>query len=282
MVISAAVRPSHSSEGEPAKDGAAPPACNRSLKLSGNVAALGFVSLCMGMSSAMIYGLLPAFPVSRRAGSTRSKASSRRRPRSSRSSPAGSATGSAGANFWSSPATVCPRSQSCCSRWRKAQPQCLLARMLDRVGKGMRDAPRDALLADVTPSEIRGSGVGLRAALYTVGAVAGPLAAVALMLASGDKFSVRVLAGGDSRVRSWSCCSRSRTPRSPPKSRCGHDPPQRSLSPRPDLLAGGIGRGAAGARALQPGLSAAEGRWRRGRSRARADSPGADEFSCFP
>jgi hypothetical protein len=49
----------------------------------------------------------------------------------------------------------------------------LAARTIDRIGKGIRDAPRDALLADVTPSEIRGSGFGLRTALYTIGAVAG-------------------------------------------------------------------------------------------------------------
>ena len=64
----------------------------------------------------------------------------------------------------------------------------LLARISDRIGKGIRDAPRDALLADVMPSAVRGSGFGLRLALYTIGAVAGPLAAVALMRLSGDDF----------------------------------------------------------------------------------------------
>ena len=64
----------------------------------------------------------------------------------------------------------------------------LVARIADRIGKGIRDAPRDALLADVTPAAIRGSGFGLRLALYTVGAVAGPLAAIALMTLSGDDF----------------------------------------------------------------------------------------------
>jgi MFS family permease len=64
----------------------------------------------------------------------------------------------------------------------------LIARVCDRIGKGIRDAPRDALLADVTPSAIRGSGFGLRFALYTVGAVTGPLAAIALMRLSGDDF----------------------------------------------------------------------------------------------
>jgi MFS family permease len=64
----------------------------------------------------------------------------------------------------------------------------LIARIADRVGKGIRDAPRDALLADVTPSAIRGSGFGLRFALYTVGAVAGLIVAIVLMALSGDNF----------------------------------------------------------------------------------------------
>src|SRR4051812_45344798 len=57
------------------------------------------------------------------------------------------------------------------------------ARFADRIGKGLRGAPRDALVADVTPSEIRGRAFGLRQAMDTVGAFAGPLAAVLLMLA---------------------------------------------------------------------------------------------------
>ncbi|MGE4431480.1 MAG: MFS transporter [Sphingobium sp.] len=60
------------------------------------------------------------------------------------------------------------------------------ARFVDRIGKGLRDAPRDALIADVTPPEIRGRAYGLRQALDTVGAFAGPLAAIALMAAFGD------------------------------------------------------------------------------------------------
>ena len=56
------------------------------------------------------------------------------------------------------------------------------ARLLDRVGKGIRGAPRDALVADITPPEQRGAAFGLRQALDTVGAFAGPLIAVGLML----------------------------------------------------------------------------------------------------
>jgi MFS family permease len=55
------------------------------------------------------------------------------------------------------------------------------ARFADRIGKGLRGAPRDALVADVTPAEIRGRAYGVREALDTAGAFIGPLIAVALM-----------------------------------------------------------------------------------------------------
>lgn len=61
----------------------------------------------------------------------------------------------------------------------------LAARFVDRVGKGIRGAPRDALVADLTPPAIRGAAYGLRQSLDTVGAFAGPLLAIGLMLASG-------------------------------------------------------------------------------------------------
>src|SRR5712691_5374386 len=61
-------------------------------------------------------------------------------------------------------------------------PLVLVARFMDRVGKGIRGAPRDALIADVTPAEVRGAAYGLRQALDTVGAVLGPLAAIGLMI----------------------------------------------------------------------------------------------------
>lgn len=60
------------------------------------------------------------------------------------------------------------------------------ARFADRIGKGLRGAPRDALVADVTPIEIRGRAYGLRQALDTVGAFLGPMAAIALMFALAD------------------------------------------------------------------------------------------------
>lgn len=62
------------------------------------------------------------------------------------------------------------------------------ARFLDRIGKGIRGAPRDALVADVTPPEIRGAAYGLRQSLDTLGAFLGPLLAVALMLLWANDF----------------------------------------------------------------------------------------------
>lgn len=60
------------------------------------------------------------------------------------------------------------------------------ARFADRIGKGLRGAPRDALVADVTPESIRGRAYGVRQALDTAGAFMGPLLAIALMAAFAD------------------------------------------------------------------------------------------------
>ena len=56
------------------------------------------------------------------------------------------------------------------------------ARFVDRIGKGIRGAPRDALVADLTPRKMRGAAYGLRQALDSVGALMGPLLAVVLMI----------------------------------------------------------------------------------------------------
>jgi MFS family permease len=64
----------------------------------------------------------------------------------------------------------------------------LTARALDRTGKGIRGAPRDALIADLTPGSIRGAAYGLRQSLDSVGAVVGPLLAVLVMWLSNDNF----------------------------------------------------------------------------------------------
>lgn len=60
------------------------------------------------------------------------------------------------------------------------------ARFADRIGKGLRGAPRDALVADVTPESIRGRAYGVRQALDTTGAFIGPLLAIALMALLAD------------------------------------------------------------------------------------------------
>jgi MFS family permease len=72
-------------------------------------------------------------------------------------------------------------------------PLVLGARFMDRIGKGIRGAPRDALVADLAPPEIRGAAFGLRQSLDTVGAFLGPLLAIVLM----------ILFAGDFRTVFW-------------------------------------------------------------------------------
>lgn len=62
------------------------------------------------------------------------------------------------------------------------------ARFVDRVGKGIRGAPRDALVADVTPPHLRGTAYGLRQTLDTIGAFTGPLLAIGLMWWTADNY----------------------------------------------------------------------------------------------
>jgi MFS family permease len=64
----------------------------------------------------------------------------------------------------------------------------LAARFIDRIGKGLRGAPRDALIADLTPPAMRGAAYGLRQSLDTVGAFLGPVLAIVLMVAFDDDF----------------------------------------------------------------------------------------------
>jgi MFS family permease len=62
------------------------------------------------------------------------------------------------------------------------------ARFIDRIGKGIRGAPRDALIADVTPERLRGASFGLRQSLDTAGAFIGPALAIGLMWLTADNF----------------------------------------------------------------------------------------------
>jgi len=64
----------------------------------------------------------------------------------------------------------------------------LTARLLDRIGKGIRGAPRDALVADIAPPNLRGAAFGLRQSIDTVGAFLGPLLAVGLMLSWANDY----------------------------------------------------------------------------------------------
>jgi MFS family permease len=161
-------------------------------RLSPNVAVLGIVSLLMGMSSAMIYGLLPVFLVTV-LGATAATVGLIEGVAEATTSAMKIFSGAA--SDWigrRKPLVVLGYALSAVNKLlfplAEAASTVLMARIADRIGKGIRDAPRDALLADVTPSAIRGSGFGLRLALYTIGAVSGPLVAIALMRLSGDDF----------------------------------------------------------------------------------------------
>jgi MFS family permease len=161
-------------------------------RFSPNVAILGYVSMLTAMSSAMIYGLLPVFLV--RA--------------------LGVGIASVGLIEGVAEAATCfikIASGAVSDRIGRRKPlvvfgytlsaitktifpiagtafDVLAARVIDRMGKGIRDAPRDAFLADLTTQEIRGAGFGLRLALAITGFVVGPLIAVVLMKLSGDDF----------------------------------------------------------------------------------------------
>ena len=64
------------------------------------------------------------------------------------------------------------------------------ARFIDRIGKGIRGAPRDALVADIAPEHVRGASFGVRQSLDTIGAFLGPLLAIGLMLLTSNSFTL--------------------------------------------------------------------------------------------
>jgi MFS family permease len=86
-------------------------------------------------------------------------------------------------------------------------PLVMLARFADRIGKGIRGSPRDAMIADETPPEIRGRAFGLRQALDTAGALLAPLLAIGLMalLASDIRlvFWIAIIPAGVSFLLAW-------------------------------------------------------------------------------
>jgi MFS family permease len=147
--------------------------------------ALGLVSLCMDLSSELIHALLPLYLAAGLGASTLT---------------IGIVEGIAEAIAL----VVKVFSGVVSDRFRRRKPLVVLgyglaaltkfvfplaptlgwvvaARFADRVGKGIRGAPRDALIADLSPPDVRGASFGLRQALDTVGGVGGPLLAIGAM-----------------------------------------------------------------------------------------------------
>ena len=154
--------------------------------------ALGFVSLLMDVSSELIHSLLPVFLATALGLSTLT---------------IGLIEGTAEATAL----IVKVFSGAVSDWWGKRKPLALVgyglgalskplfalassaglviaARLIDRVGKGIRGAPRDALVADLAPPEIRGAAFGLRQSLDTIGAFVGPVLAMGLMLLWANDF----------------------------------------------------------------------------------------------
>ncbi len=154
--------------------------------------ALGLVSLFMDISSEMIHGLLPVFLVSVLGASTEMVGLIEG---------AGESTASVCKLFsgwWSDRLgkrkvlAVLGYGLAALSKPLFAlapnAPLVLAARFTDRIGKGVRDAPRDALIGDLVGEGKRGGAYGLRQSLDTIGGFAGPILAVALMAALHDNF----------------------------------------------------------------------------------------------
>lgn len=161
-------------------------------RLPASIWALGFVSLLMDISSEMIHSLLPVFMVT----------------------VLGTSMWAIGLIEGAAEATamiVKVFSGVLSDWWGKRKPLALIgyglgaaskplfalatttgmvltARLTDRIGKGIRGAPRDALVADIAPPGMRGAAFGLRQSLDTVGAFLGPLLAMGLMLLWANDF----------------------------------------------------------------------------------------------
>ena len=160
--------------------------------MPGGIWALGFVSLFMDISSEMIHGLLPVFLTSVLCASTEMIGLIEG---------VGEATASISKLFsgWVSDKLGKRKARAVIGYGLGALSKplfalaptsslVLAARFSDQVGKGIRGAPRDAMVGDMVPFGLRGAGYGLRQALDTVGAFAGPLIAIALMTTLHDNF----------------------------------------------------------------------------------------------
>jgi MFS family permease len=156
--------------------------------------ALGFVSLFMDVSSEMIHALLPVYMVSVLGTSTlavgiiegvaEATASITKIFSGALSDRLGKRKALAALGYGIAAVTkpIFPLAGSV--GWL------MIARFVDRVGKGIRGAPRDALVADLAPAHLRGASFGLRQSLDTIGAFLGPLAGIALMWLTADDFTV--------------------------------------------------------------------------------------------
>lgn len=174
------------------------PATSRSLfclrEIPGSVWALGFVSLFMDLSSEMIHALLPLYLVTVLGTSTLTVGIIEGIAEATASIVkifSGALSDRLGKRKWLTAMgyglaavtkPVFPLATSI--GWVVA------ARFVDRVGKGIRGSPRDALIADLTPADLRGNAFGLRQSLDTIGAVLGPLLAVVFMAAFADNFTI--------------------------------------------------------------------------------------------
>jgi len=162
-------------------------------RIPGPVWALGFVSLLMDLSSEMIHALLPlylvtvlgasALAVGVIEGVAEATASITKVFSGALSDWLGKRKRLAALGYGLSALTkpIFPLAPTIA--WLMA------ARFIDRIGKGIRGAPRDALIADVSPPALRGASFGLRQALDTAGAFLGPLAAIALMWLTAERFT---------------------------------------------------------------------------------------------
>ena len=162
-------------------------------EISGSVWALGLVSLFMDLSSEMIHALLPLYLVGVLGVSTltvgfiegiaEATASITKIFSGALSDYLGRRKLLAALGYGLAAFTkpVFPLASSIV--WLTA------ARFVDRIGKGIRGAPRDALVADLTPADLRGTAYGLRQSLDTVGAVIGPFLAIVFMAILADNFT---------------------------------------------------------------------------------------------
>src|SRR5215469_10264573 len=171
---------------------ASPEAQSPLARMPGGIWALGFVSLFMDISSEMIHGLLPVFLTSVLGASTEMVGLIEG---------VGEATASISKLFsgWLSDKLGKRKALAVFGYGLGALSKplfalaptaslVLAARFSDRIGKGIRGAPRDAMVGDMVPGGFRGAAYGLRQALDTVGAFAGPLIAIALMATLNDNF----------------------------------------------------------------------------------------------